>query len=59
VIGGLMQNAITHTTTGVPGLQSLPVVGGLFRGKTDNVSKSELVIFITATIVAGQPTTGY
>jgi MSHA biogenesis protein MshL len=59
VIGGLMQNAITHTTTGVPGLQSLPVVGGLFRGKTTNESKSELVIFITASIVAGQPATGY
>jgi MSHA biogenesis protein MshL len=59
VIGGLMQNAITHTTVGVPGLQSLPVVGGLFRGKTSNTTKSELVIFITPTIVAGQPSTGY
>ncbi len=59
VIGGLMQNAITHTSSGVPGLQSLPVVGGLFRGKTTSTSKSELVIFITATIVAGQPAIGY
>lgn len=59
VIGGLMQNAITHTTTGVPGLQNLPIVGGLFRGKTTNTTKSELVIFITATIVAGQPAVGY
>ncbi len=59
VIGGLMQNAITHTSSGVPGLQSLPVVGGLFRGKTSSTSKSELVIFITATIVAGQAATGY
>lgn len=59
VIGGLMQNAITHTTTGIPGLQSLPLVGGLFRGTTTNSSKSELVIFITPTIVAGQPAVGY
>lgn len=59
VIGGLMQNAITHTSTGVPGLQSLPIVGGLFRGKETSNTKSELVIFITATIVAGQPAVGY
>lgn len=59
VIGGLMQNAISHTTTGVPGLQSIPLVGGLFRSKLDTNVKSELVIFITATIIAGQPAVGY
>lgn len=55
VIGGLMQNKITHNTSGVPGLRNLPVFGKLFESTHDVQTKSELVIFITATIVAGQP----
>lgn len=59
VIGGLTQNRIENTQTGVPGLQSIPLVGGLFKGKTSTTSKSELVIFLTPTIVVGQPSPGY
>ncbi|MBA2686965.1 MAG: hypothetical protein H0U64_02585 [Gemmatimonadaceae bacterium] len=55
VIGGLMQNKITHNTSGVPGLRNLPIFGKLFESRHDVQTKSELVIFITATIVAGQP----
>jgi MSHA biogenesis protein MshL len=55
VIGGLMQNKITHNTSGVPGLRKLPIFGRLFESSSEVQSKSELVIFITATIVAGQP----
>lgn len=59
VIGGLTQNSINDTQTGVPGLQSIPLLGGLFRNKTSTTTKSELVIFITPTIVVGQPAVGY
>jgi len=59
VIGGLMQNSVTNTRTGVPGLQSVPIVGGLFKGKSSVTSKSEMVIFITPTIVVGQPPISY
>ncbi|MDQ6718807.1 MAG: secretin N-terminal domain-containing protein, partial [Gemmatimonadota bacterium] len=59
VIGGLTQNRIENTQTGVPGLQNIPLVGGLFKGKTSTTSKSELVIFLTPTIVVGQPSVGY
>jgi MSHA biogenesis protein MshL len=55
VIGGLMQNKISHNTSGVPGLRKLPIFGKLFESTSEVQSKSELVIFITATIVAGQP----
>lgn len=55
VIGGLMQNKVTHNTSGVPGLRKLPIFGKLFESTSEVQSKSELVIFITATIVAGQP----
>jgi MSHA biogenesis protein MshL len=59
VIGGLTQNSITNTQTGVPGLQSIPLLGGLFKGRSSTTSKSELVIFLTPTIVVGQPAVGY
>jgi MSHA biogenesis protein MshL len=59
VIGGLTQNRMEKTTTGVPGLQSVPLLGALFRGRTSTLAKSELVIFITPTIVVGQPAVGY
>jgi MSHA biogenesis protein MshL len=59
VIGGLTQNNITNTQSGVPGLQSIPLLGGLFKGRTATTSKSELVIFLTPTIVVGQPAVGY
>ena len=58
VIGGLMQNKIDNTQTGVPGLQSIPLLGGLFKGRSSTTTKSELVIFITPTIVVGQPAIG-
>ena len=59
VIGGLTQNSISNTQTGVPGLQSIPLLGGLFKGKSATTTKSELVIFLTPTIVVGQPAAGY
>lgn len=55
VIGGLMQNKITNNTSGVPFLRNLPLIGRLFESSSEVQSKSELVIFITATIVASQP----
>ena len=46
VIGGLMQDQIDKSTTGVPILSSIPVLGALFRYQDDQYVKSELVIFI-------------
>jgi general secretion pathway protein D len=46
VIGGLMQDQIDKTTSGVPLLSSIPVLGALFRYQDDKYVKSELVIFI-------------
>ena len=54
VIGGLMQDQIQENYTGFPGLQSIPLLGGLFRYKTDTKTKSELVIMITPTLQVGK-----
>jgi general secretion pathway protein D len=46
VIGGLMQDQIDKSTTGVPILSSIPLLGALFSYQDDKYVKSELVIFI-------------
>lgn len=51
VIGGLIQNERYKTTRKVPVLGDLPVLGYPFRGVYDDTRKTELVIFITPTIV--------
>ena len=58
IIGGLMQNRHETIHSGVPVLQSIPLLGRLFRRSVELERKSELVIFLTPTIIAGQPPAG-
>ncbi|UCF78894.1 MAG: AMIN domain-containing protein [Candidatus Eiseniibacteriota bacterium] len=51
VIGGLIRENITSVKRGVPILQSIPLLGYLFRSTSDTKSKRELLIFITPKIV--------
>jgi general secretion pathway protein D len=51
VIGGLMENRSVNQDIGVPGLQSIPYVGNLFKSVDKNNEVVETVIFIKATIV--------
>ena len=52
VLGGLMKDTTTNTTTRVPFLGSLPVVGGLFRRSDDSTERSNLLIFLTAEVLS-------
>ena len=52
VIGGLMQDSNTETTTKIPLLGDIPLLGNLFQRKQKDHSKSELIIFLTPHIVA-------
>lgn len=52
VIGGIYQSDATDSEAGVPWLRELPVVGALFRGRTNTKDKSELLIFLTPRIVS-------
>ncbi len=56
VMGGLLQDNTTSKQEGVPVASDIPVFGGLFRNQGDDVKKTELVIFMKATILdnAGQ-----
>lgn len=50
-IGGIITDQRVSDTSGVPGLQRLPLVGGLFGGKTSSRERTELIIFITPRII--------
>ena len=52
VIGGIFKNTINATEDGVPGLSRLPVLGLLFKRDTDRQETTELMVFITPTIVS-------
>jgi MSHA biogenesis protein MshL len=54
IIAGLMQEKTEETFIGVPGLQSLPLFGGLFRHRTQTKRNSELVIMITPSLQIGR-----
>ena len=54
IIAGLMQERIEENYTGVPILQSLPLMGNIFRYKTGTKRNSELVIMITPTLQVGK-----
>ena len=58
VIGGLMQDQIDKSTTGVPILSSIPILGSLFRYQDDKYVKSELVIFIRPVVTKDASLTG-
>lgn len=51
VMGGLLQDASRSSSDSIPVLGEVPVVGNLFRNQGDKVTKSELVIFLKATIL--------
>ncbi len=53
VVGGLMQNRMEDTDSGVPVLSSIPVIGNLFKQQRERLVKSELVLLLKATVIKG------
>ncbi|MEA1938122.1 MAG: secretin N-terminal domain-containing protein [Pseudomonadota bacterium] len=51
VMGGLMQDNTTSDQDGIPGASDVPLAGNLFKTHDDSISKSELVIFLRATVM--------
>jgi pilus assembly protein CpaC len=51
MMGGLLQNDITNSMQGLPGLMNLPVLGQLFRSEAFQHNETELVITVTALLV--------
>jgi type IV pilus assembly protein PilQ len=51
VIGGVLKDTKKLSEQGIPGLRRLPAMGWLFRAERTELSKNELLIFITPRII--------
>lgn len=54
VIGGLIRDNVTSSTSKVPLLGDIPILGWLFKFKTTKVEKVNLMIFITPYIIKNE-----
>ncbi len=54
IIGGLMKDEVTLNEQQVPLLGDLPLIGALFKNRSDRVKKTELVILMTPRIISGE-----
>jgi general secretion pathway protein D len=51
VLGGLIQNTLSETTQGVPLLSEIPFIGALFRFKSEERKRTNLMIFLRPVII--------
>ena len=51
IMGGLYENKITESLTGLPIVGELPIIGTLFSTRVNTNRKTDLLFFITPTIV--------
>jgi type IV pilus assembly protein PilQ len=52
VIGGIYTETERKYEDGIPGLRRIPLLGWLFKAQSINNQKTELLIFLTPTVVA-------
>ena len=53
VLGGLIKKEARRTSSGVPWLRGLPILGHLFSNEITKDVRSEMVVMIRPTIVSG------
>ncbi len=51
MLGGLIEETETLSRSGVPGLQRIPVVGGLFGRRSNSLDRTETLVMITPTVI--------
>ena len=54
VIGGLIRDDKTTVEKKIPLIGDIPLIGGLFRYRKDQIQKTNLLIFITPYVMTGQ-----
>jgi type IV pilus assembly protein PilQ len=59
VLGGIYQMSESNNEDKVPVIGDIPVVGNLFKTKSRQHSKTELLVFITPKIVAERLQNGH
>lgn len=53
VMGGLMQDRTQVSENGIPLLSEVPLIGSAFKAHVDSIQKTELIVFLKATIMDG------
>jgi general secretion pathway protein D len=51
VLGGLMEDGIDYTTNRIPLIGSIPLIGEIFTNRSNNATKTELVVFIRPVVL--------
>jgi len=51
VLAGLMQDFVQGNESGIPGIRSIPFIGEALSNRADLSAKTELVIFLRATVI--------
>jgi general secretion pathway protein D len=51
LIGGIIDDSIVHSRSGIPYLMDIPVIGKAFRSDSDSVDRTELLIAITPSVI--------
>jgi general secretion pathway protein D len=51
VLAGLMQDIVQNTDATIPGIRSIPILGDILSNRSDLSTKTELVIFLRATVI--------
>lgn len=54
IIAGLLDNRVTNVANKVPGLGDIPILGHLFRSKSMQKARTELMVMVTARRIAPQ-----
>lgn len=47
IIAGLVDDRVTESLSKVPGLANIPILGALFKSKSENRTKTELIVMVT------------
>ncbi len=51
VIGGLIDDRVQENLNKIPGLSNIPILGALFKSRSETKTKTELVVLVTPEIV--------
>ncbi len=52
MLGGFIKSDKSHSQSGVPFLQDIPLLGNLFKQRTDNKGRQELIVLMRPTVLA-------
>jgi pilus assembly protein CpaC len=50
-VAGLIDDRVTDQMSRIPGLSSIPILGALFKSRSDRKTKSELVVIVTPEVI--------